>query len=1644
MPRQTVVWTAIPQSVDLLNLRLAVVVSPRLRTDEEPPPEGQRLTLDQFPDFLDWPETVRGNLTFQVRLDDHPPLPATIVAPPSSPAPSELWKSLFRPTTEVVPYAFDDLADAVISSPDHVALDRVIRELYVSVATDRGLGGAVSKPGHGPLGQHPPFGQIVPGPAGSGGTDDDGTSEGDPEGGGGSGGNGGEGDGGAGGDTDFIDIDVDIEVGVGGGGPGGGGVGVGVDVGVGTGSGQPGAGGAIHIGVGGIGVDVGVGLGAPRSGDEPAPAPVGAGATTGPAAPETGLAPRGGAAPAGPGQAEPAGPTAPARSPDDPGGLFQRLRDFHSASENPPTPPTDFDHVVDFHQMVSLLGEHPELLRRLGLAVELEVAAGGLLGGLLGGGRPPTRVQVIPVWREPRRPTTNVSPRTACALDGNRFSATPRRTDPEIADGLLRLGDPTYGLLQYDVDGAGIKLGNMANSLLAPLTTPLPEHEGLSTLRSAGISVVRQHRHRELRGAFLRAKTLHRRVAAVQDSPEAKGRVFGAGPLFAEDLTLGYRADVWDDKSRRWHSLNRRDVNYTFLDPPDPGAAAGPKVAEADKEGYAEPAVFEKDAASAGTPRRLGVSPAVLTWDGWSLSAPRPRKHVSSANDGEVPVEPDNTARTPLRLEIRSAPVDGSLPRLRFGRTYHLRARAVDLAGKGLALSQGDPAALPHATGALRYARFEPVASPAIVLVAVPGGGESTERLVVSSDPDRFGTIWTGSTERHIAPPKAAQLLVETHGRFDGLSPEAGHQLAIREAGSFDRPLHPQDPPPHGLTIVHHPAAPPEGYVIRTDPRLQVPYLPDPLAAGALFVGLPGASEVAVPGGQPVGLTRTPFGGSWPDVAPFRFRLVRAPAGAPDAPPVVVAATAGEEAVLEVRLRPAETAKVLMSTFMTSPDASPANLDLLATLGVWQWIEAMASEEDKDRLRAVSLLGLNWLLMPSRELVLVHAVQRPVDPPTLPDPLVASKTGSGQGGGVPVPGQTFATVSTSVGVHGRSTGKVELVAEWVDPLDEPARAGSDPMVDFVPGRAPFTHPEVSLSPTDTSATFDQAQLSVGDTRHHRVHVRAVATSRFREYFPVTEDDAGKVPTDFTRPSHPEPTFSTAGLPAGPPAFEALDARLEGAVASVPSSARPVAPAVAYAVPTFGWERPADGSSSTRRCRGVRVYLERPWFSSGPGEMLGVVFLEGEQPAEGHPLKPLVTGWGADPAWTSSRPVPTHLGTENFGVPVVGGLSLEELPALNGEAAAAPTVSVAPFPVHYDRERELWFADVDVSLSGSYFPFLRLALARYQPDSLPGVELSTVARAPFVQLPPDCTTTVEHFEDAPDGRRRRMVTVNVATGGHHWQSGPDRNVDELANTRFEATVLRKRVGGGELDWEIETSPDDVRVLVPGAGSWQGIIPFGSDQAERRLVVRQLERYTLSKPPVVSELIPASVVQGDDRTLTIHGEGFRDPVTVDIADVSVLDVTFGGTTSLTVRALVDEELAAGPRAVVVTNPDGKSGTGTLEVTPLPPPEIREVRPSTIFLSDDEELHHETVEILGNNFRRGVQVVFSFVPPVSLDQAARFSAVPKFVDDHTISVALTFDFDNHQFDITVVNPNKASVTCDSGSEGHCLTVRTRFDPG
>ena len=1382
---QTLLWVALPNGVqadgDTRHLRLSVFVTPHLRTDE-----GK--TLAHFPDFLDWAARMqRGQVTFTLHVDDGTQVQATVVSPPPDPT---LWKVLFTPDIPVRPYEFDDFSNRPIVSFPVTRVLGYLKERYQAVASLAPF-------------DLPAVTRV----------------EGDEE------------------RRDTLD-----EI--------------------------------FHDLVWLQGRDLRV------ENEEQLSERLNESLKSA----RDVARERRAAGLLGGDLIEPSGLT----DPDDPRDAFYRAMLFHyrPRQAKPVELPEGadaqarFEEEVDFHQMLSALGDFPQLLRRLGLVFDLQVPADALA-------QTPTeldfrKVRVVPTWTSTFQPpqaapgapwTANYTPWTVyvwSTLNGKDLFF-PQSEQGDIAAGLWTHRD-TAVLAQVDVDGAALKALNLASSLARatrsgqPRAIDAPEKDGVPTLRTGGVSVVRVGAAKYMNDIFNRSGALNQMLAA--DPPEL-------ADLHAEDLTRGYRLDVFDALAGQWRSLQQRVGTYATLNAP----GAVPDIAD---EGMVQPSVTSPTQAPAVPPdpaQELYIHESLFTWDGWSLSAPRPGKSISrspraptpkDSKDSETqPQRVNNTAMTRLRLETTFKVQDGTLPRLRFGHGYRMRVRAVDLAGNSPTLEEATAleASLPTLKASLPkndeliYRRFEPINPPELTPRVEYTEGESLERCVIRSNfdqsaedyapanptdrPDQFR--YQATNERHVVAPKVSLQAIETHGLLDaaldaknsGLSVEKIddkvqeiYKLAKDEAGSLS------DGEPPKVRFVRTTADrdstddSTDGYAIHTEDQLVLPYLPDPWATGVVFQGLPGLA--------PGALLSIKFGGAvWHDATPFRLRLVEG--DDPPDPPAWDEATR----VLTVQLPKAHIARVRVSSLFDA--------DLLEWMGLWQWLREAAERGDVpgdhlDELERGILESRHWMFTPFRELTLVHAVQQPLEEPQ-PQRLEVER----------LPGSTVAQLFGAVSLHVPSTSKIDILAEWrearddttkgepesiVDAhahvmelptaldgqairVDDALRLGDDGVLIFHTGQADYARCELQeeLDADDLQANLsteqrrhlqDQINLAskvaaheFGDTKYRHVRYRVSATSRFREYFApsITTD-----PDNLARYS------------------EEYDL-------DILSSARPDVPRVVYALPTFGWEQTTDSDgnvTSTRHGGGVRVYLDRPWWSSGEGELLGVV-LGQSLPDRLDPLYGYSTFWGQDPVWQSpGLPLP-RLPSFKGWFDTATNVRLSELPNT--------VVTVVGFNVQWDRVRKLWYSDLDLDTADAYYPFIRLALARFQPNSLPDLRLSPVVLADFVQTAPNRAVTVTRDASAPG-----VYGVAVSGVTYTAQRTPDEAVT-AATSQVEVLVQHRDpdIEDEILGW---TDLPLTVGLLAGAPDAQGIVIWTGQvtippehQGERlRLVVQEFEMLT----------------------------------------------------------------------------------------------------------------------------------------------------------------------------------------------------------
>ena len=887
--------------------------------------------------------------------------------------------------------------------------------------------------------------------------------------------------------------------------------------------------------------------------------------------------------------------------------------------------------------------------------------------------------------------------------------------------------------------------------------------------------------------------------------------------LDAEDLVHGYRLDVHHGLSDRWYPLLARDGRYTF-------------TRSRQTLRFADEGVLR--ATPTGAPDGTGdlyLQETLFQWLGWSLAAARPGTAI--APDGTINPDPVAHATT-YPLEVRFSVPPRTLPRLRFGSVYRFRMRVVDLAGASVPFDpqwQGeDPETM---TAPVVYGRYEPVASPLILARRPMTANETVDRLVIRSD---AGETATADSQRHVLGAAAAQLLAEHHGMFDESGPvselDRGAWAAIGKR--------------EGLRLEDLPSA-------RPDPgrkqeqfhdvdRLDPPYLPDPMSRGAAFQGLPGTgvlkASFAPAAGRP-----------WFEQRGIRLVLAEGSAAASTWDPTA--------RVVRVILPKAAQVTARLSTYLDEVD--------LSAFGIWQLL-LNRKGADIDTLRSVAVSGQHWMLTPYRTVTLVHAVRRPLTEPrfTTLDP-------------VRQPAGTFADFEDLALVDRASTGRVEVRAAWTEPVDGGPGAAAPSTRELT--AVPFT--QVVTLQGNANVVTVAGRHEFGDTKHRRISYRAVATSRFTEYFaetvmtrltgtaPLLLDVRGIVPGSVTV-TVPEGEFAegrdyvldtVAGTiartdPSGLPSGQEVTVRFTpepvtrssaaDVVRHLSSTARPPAPLPRYAVPAFAWSRERDGDIITSRRTGntLRVYLDRPWHATGEGELLGVV-LE-RNPAAPKPaadrerLASLVTLLAEDPVYGTATHAPPDLSAASFTGAAAHGSAL----LLEG---APERVDVAGHAVVFDAARGLWCCDVTVDPGPRYTPLLRLALVRYQPYSLLDLHLSPVALLDFAPLTPDRTVRVERA-----GADAWTLTV---TGRTYLATSAG-----TAPARVVVTGERHDdAGPGELGWGPATNTVE---LVPQAGgsevTWRGnlTLPVGADAepARWRLLVEEFERLTTADTSDVARI------------------------------------------------------------------------------------------------------------------------------------------------------------------------------------------------
>lgn len=1142
---------------------------------------------------------------------------------------------------------------------------------------------------------------------------------------------------------------------------------------------------------------------------------------------------------------------------------FVQLRQFHKVDKElviRDKPVKMEKPRFEFHDILSVVNSYPQMMRKLGLVLDFLIPYTTTIPNL------GSLSLVINALELDEEGTTISTPLTAYQITSTGFYTGDKPTSI-FKKGFVKINTDAFSVIQIDADGTALKANNMAETKIQELAQfyeqkarfthdeqlivsnveniKPPEEEGLPYSRSAGIAITKNGMAEHLVNSInsnllIKQKFVVAPVRKVEMKPRFLNQTSGniqpvekanlllkiripETILYSDDVTQGYRMDIaYDDEPDKWYSLHQRQDAYTWYNESNnPSAIEG---IEPD-EGFIQLGIAEDP----DDPDDVFVSETLARWEGWSLSVQKPGYAINESDDYDL--KPGETEKRDFvyknkleeakkyrfdpdlefRLNAQSKIIPGSLPKLRFGRNYRVRVRSVDLAGNSVPLEHQSESPLETLRENIRYMRYEPLASPIVLAGNKLKDGEFLERLVIRSNFDQTATEYennhplAGNTfdpfsQRYLLPPKNSQLMAETHGKFEEAFKSGAAAKEIYDIITNHEGLYQQDE--KNKEKIYQPS------------EVEIIYLPDPMAAGVSFFVAEGNQFTHTQEFEPAMFSFF----SKEEIKPNDTNSINIPNDWYKAGIIRIRLEEGEQKVnwdganriFTVFMPKGHRTRIKFSTFWREEDMKQLS-------AIWAMVKS-ENPGNLNELQRLAFSGQHWMVSPSREFELVHALQQPLDAPVIKD-LIPDRDYN----------TTFALINTRFDIHGQSTEKVQFQAKWTEPLDDgisveikekqgrnqipeinlnyhddvltkgtipepqeiktPAieNLQAKPILRIKPRTAiqfeanpqpgarkvnllyqnqnkQFVQVEkLKISPLinlaqrvkyDIAMTqfnfLDLLNLRIkplehhfGDTKHRWVDYKLVGTSRYGDYF-------------------------SSVLKAYPSLPVTRDSEWKERV-NILSSARPLAPGIEYIIPTFEW-RKSQNDTTVRHQRmggGLRIYLKRPWYSTGEDEMLAVILPQYKQSmlsmvAASPGYTNYYTHWGIDPILYGQRPANVSPGIEEFRLKPVIDSGLQ-YPGQPGALA-----KVVAYPVHFDTDRQMWFCDIAIDPGQMYFPFVKLFLARYQPHSVreenSDVCLSPIVAAKMTQLMPERKATLTFKKDDQNSRFTISVEGNIYNPG----------------------------------------------------------------------------------------------------------------------------------------------------------------------------------------------------------------------------------------------------------------------------------------
>ncbi|MDO6433007.1 hypothetical protein Q4E93_20535 [Flavitalea sp. BT771] len=845
------------------------------------------------------------------------------------------------------------------------------------------------------------------------------------------------------------------------------------------------------------------------------------------------------------------------------------------------------------------------------------------------------------------------------------------------------------------------------------------------------------------------------------------------GLVYSHNLHVGYRVDVARVEGRKFllmDSLCRRDEFYCVC-------ASKRRVWAETPLGTAEGWLMESTQASQSG--LTYVDEELFRWNDWSLVCPQ-------IGDHEDVQHKNNDDSDPAPLVITEVPPDCSLVPLRFGGYYRFRLRVVDLCGNNSGYRE--EYVIPQEeidnywTTPIQYQRQDPVNTP----ILIPGMRIYSGYERVAGDPEKKNLVWNHkcwgesveklvirayysngklTTEqisiRYIGPPKANLQFVIKHGVLD---PFLGNEF---KAEAIRNEL---------FEYADRETMPSEIYYKRSQEEIN--YLFDPMVRGFEILYDRKQYQKEVTTLFPLQPTADPYWKNWQYLKLSLQRLDPVTIGSPG--PRVMTDPGGirsHEMVFALK-QGVETDFLLGCLYFQQMEG---------------WLHECVDKVKRSRLQ------------------LVHAVQKPC--------LIDHDYGQGSGSfSEHIPCQILSDAGA------RMPETKDFIFRMYFSLYPVYTAEATTLeiqyVDIVSDRTTTTGSKLEIvekvvksglqppaGATEKDIFFNGLAFTFPDTKFRRVNFRLEIPSRFKQYF--------KNENDFS-------IFAGAATWIEPKGFSSPDILSDGTRdkwTKVLNTNRPEPIVIERIVPILSWA--VGGGSNTiveRYTDTIRIYFDGDWYSSGEGEQVALFFLAEDGvnstcvPIE---FESIISQFGVDPAaepqeLSDRLDILNLLKSQTMFLNAASyldnikteGLEFDPSPDASGQLFCHPkdlpsAVSAAIFPVDFDPaeipgQNGRFFIDVKINrlLSENlYFPFIRFAVARYQPNT---VESQTAPDQTTKNYPFSKITITDYVQPLP----HRKIEIKDGIPFKYHAKARRKNSDRAGTNKIYVFAEQNFDGGGE--------------------------------------------------------------------------------------------------------------------------------------------------------------------------------------------------------------------------------------------------------